>query len=294
MKTLYILGNGFDRHFNLKTSVDDYINCLKQLNSNILNMNGFELFNNYGVNWGDYEQSLSRIDLLDIENNFISYPDYLSDHERDREDCIWNMNAVLDEFITIKNQALCNMIKNANEDIEKIFINRVKFNQLCDADAIISFNYTSTLEKLFILKEDVKVLHIHGYYENDSNNLIFGYKKPTIDYKKRFANNIDDYDYYVETQKENIYQFYLNLQKKIQIDKLLEFLSNINDIDKIIVLGHSMSEVDVDYMELIHDTYKDAKWYISYYNEKDKVIKNTLKYSFKEIIGLFKWNNENN
>lgn len=291
MKTLYIIGNGFDRHFNLKTSVDDYINCLKQLNSNILNMNGFELFNNYGVNWGDYEQSLSKIDLFDIENNFISYPDYLSDHERDREDCIWNMNAVLDEFNTIKNQALCNMIKNANEDIEKFSINRDKFNQLCDADAIISFNYTSTLEKLFILKEDVKVLHIHGCYENDSNNMIFGYKKSIIDYKKRFANNIDDYDYYVETQKENIYKFYLNLQKKIQIDILSEFLSKINDIDKIIVLGHSMSEVDLEYMEYIHSTYKNARWYISYYEDSDRVINNISKYSFKDMINSFKWDN---
>lgn len=58
MRTLYIIGNGFDLHFNLKTKTDNFENYLK--NQTIYNGvdNASDVFNSYGVNWYEYEQSL--------------------------------------------------------------------------------------------------------------------------------------------------------------------------------------------------------------------------------------------
>ena len=289
MNNLYIIGNGFDLHLNLETNVDDYIKILKDTPSSIYHDDAFSIFNNYGVDWGEYEESLANIYLDEIEEDNITFPDYSSDHEGDRQSCVWNMQSYLEELNRLKNEALCKMIEKANKKIEELLYSNNKIDCLKGAKAIVSFNYTSSLEKLFYLDKNIKILHIHGFYEKDKNNLIFGYKEARNDYKKRFAKNEEDYDYYVESQKEEIYNFYLGLRKNIQTDKLIEFLSEFKDIDNIIVLGHSMSGVDIEYMETIHRLYNDAKWYVSYYKDIDKIKNNISKLSFKNRIELFSW-----
>ena len=79
MKTLYIIGNGFDLHFGLKTKTDHFIEYLK--NQPVYNEadNAFNVFYSYGVNWYEYEQSLNNIDLDEIEFENEIQPDYLSD-----------------------------------------------------------------------------------------------------------------------------------------------------------------------------------------------------------------------
>ena len=85
MKTLYIIGNGFDLHFGLKTKTDHFIEYLK--NQPVYNEtdNAFNVFNSYGVNWYEYEQSLNNIDLDEIEFQNEIQPDYLSDRVSDRD-----------------------------------------------------------------------------------------------------------------------------------------------------------------------------------------------------------------
>ena len=169
--TLYIIGNGFDLFHQLHTTTTDYCEILASKDVYGTCENACEVFESYGNDWGEYEKSLSYIDLDIIEEEILSFPDYLSDHESDRDGTIWFAN---EHLISLRNavfDSLREMVEMANSDIYDSD-NQIH-NVFENAVAIISFNYTSTIEELYNPK-DVPILHIHGYYE-DGEELLFGY-----------------------------------------------------------------------------------------------------------------------
>ena len=73
-------------------------------------------------------------------------------------------------------------------------------------------------------------------------------------------------DYYIAEQRERIIDLYASFQKMFQMQKLEEFLDGLSDITEVVVMGHSMGDVDSDYMEMIEEKLHPEKWYISQYN----------------------------
>ena len=266
--TLYIIGNGFDLFHQLHTTTTDYCEILASKDVYGTCENACEVFESYGNDWGEYEKSLSYIDLDIIEEEILSFPDYLSDHESDRDGTIWFAN---EHLISLRNavfDSLREMVEMANSDIYDSD-NQIH-NVFENAVAIISFNYTSTIEELYNPK-DVPILHIHGYYE-DGEELLFGYKDGDNSNKYRDLNfdpSDDGRDYYIDSQRESIAGFYDGLKKEMQIKRLEEFLKNISDkVNQICVMGHSMSDVDGEYMEMLDSTINPRKWFISQFDSK--------------------------
>ena len=66
-KTLYILGNGFDLHFGLKTLPSDFCEILKSYDIYNEVVKADEVLLGYGVDWSQYEESLAEMDLEEIE-----------------------------------------------------------------------------------------------------------------------------------------------------------------------------------------------------------------------------------
>lgn len=264
--TLFIIGNGFDIYHGLPTSTCDFCNILssKYVDGDV--GNALEIFMNYGVDWGEYENSLSMLDLDEIEEQNLNMPDYMSDHEGDRDGTIFYMESYLSDLNSVIEESLFEMVGKANEhlfDKEAIIKNVFK-----EKDAVLSFNYTSTLEELYGI-QGIPILHIHGYFKNN-DKLLFGYRegKNAEEYRKCHFDPLDDSrDYYVDSQREEIVRFYGNWRKNIQLEKLSKFLHNIHNIDQIFVMGHSMSYVDGKYMELIEEIISPSKWYISQYED---------------------------
>ena len=116
MRTLYIIGNGFDLHFKLKTKTNHFVEHLKTQPVYNEVGNAFEVLNCYGVDWYEYEQSLNDIDLDDIEFQNEIQPDYLSDRESDRDGGILNMQMYVDSLSEAIRSALEQMVIAANED----------------------------------------------------------------------------------------------------------------------------------------------------------------------------------
>lgn len=278
--TLFIIGNGFDMFHGLPTHTSNFCEILssKKVDGDI--DNALEIFMNYGVDWGEYENSLSKMNLDEIEEQNLTMPDYLSDHESDRDGTIFNMESYLSDLSFVIEESLSEMVENANE---LLYDTEAKLNNMfMKNDAILSFNYTSTLEELYEI-EGIPILHIHGYFE-DNDELLFGYRegKNADEYRKYHFDPLDDSrDYYVDSQREKIVMFYENWRKNIQLDKLKEFLNNIHNIDQICVMGHSMSYVDGEYMELIEEILSPSKWYISQHNN----------YPGKEALGSYSFAN---
>lgn len=289
MAILYVIGNGFDLHYGLKTLPRDFENILmtKRIYNEIDNAN--DVLNAYGVNWSEYEQSLAELDLDEIENRNLIWPDYLSDHESDRDGGILNMRMYLDSIDEAISSALRDMIQAANEEVESRRLLGEHYQKFNHGDAILSFNYTSTVECLFDLPKDFPILHIHGFYEK-SQPLIFGYKLGKDNYERKMRSSAEDGDYYVDQQRDLIYEFYKGQKKTIEKTILCDFLNNYcRRINQIVVLGHSLGQVDSDYMEIIESMLHPIVWEISWHYSDDIVIVNSQNYSFASKIRFFNW-----
>lgn len=288
MGTLFVIGNGFDLHFGLKTGTADFEDCLRAQEIEGEMDNAFEILNTYGVDWSEYEQSLANMDLDAIELENLGFPDYMSDRESDRDGVIFQMQEYLDSISDAITSALEEMVDTANEVLEDGDIIASLPELFQSGDAVISFNYTSTVEMLFDIPDGLPILHIHGYRANQER-LIFGYKEMKGDYRTRLEPN-EDTDFYEDQQRQAIYEFYTGWQKKAELKKLKRFLKNCQGFDQVVVLGHSMGEVDAKYMEVIEKAIHPTEWKISYYCSP-RSMKNTLKqYSFEQKCVLFEFN----
>ncbi len=263
--TLFIIGNGFDIYHGLPTRTCDFCDILSSKNVDGYVENALEIFMNYGVDWGEFENSLSMLDLDEVEEQNLTMPDYMSDHESDRDGTIFNLKSCLSDLNSVIEESLSEIVEEANR---QLFDKEAKIeNVFKKNDAILSFNYTSTLEELYGIK-GIPIMHIHGYFK-ENDNLLFGYRegKTAQEYRKCHFDPLDDSrDYYVDSQREEIAWFYEYWRKNIQLDELKKFLHNINNIDQICVMGHSMSYVDGEYMELIEEILSPSRWYISQHN----------------------------
>ena len=290
MARLYVIGNGFDLHFGLKTGVLDFVSKLQ--NQSIYSQidgsfdNFLSVMEEYGIDWSNYELSLAEMDLEAIENQNMMMPDYMSDYESDREGVIYSMQVYLDGINDAIDSALKEMVEDANYELEEKMVEDECLPRFISGDAILSFNYTSTIEMLFELPEDLRILHIHGLYE-DNDPLIFGYKDSDEKYKRRIS-SYDDGDYYTYQQQMAIYKFYCGWKKAVQKEKLNSFLGHCQEIDEVVVLGHSMGAVDSWYLEQIEKVLHPTIWHVSYHGA-DEVKDNSQQYSFKSKIRFFAW-----
>lgn len=313
MKKLFIIGNGFDLYHGLPTSVSDFEKIIEKNDENEYYLNAVE-------DWSEYEEALSYFDTENMAEMHVEFPDYLSDYDRDRECVINQMEQKMDEMSDILIESLREMVENAEEIIEE---NVDKSVHVSMKDSIfLSFNYTSTLETLYDFNEKDRILHIHGYRYKD-DNFIFGYSEPSKSVLESFARyrintpdlemedinepgleiedvnaffeigdyeiddyEIDDYeiDSYVQKQYQVMHNFYQSNRKIHQLEKLSEWISPYaNEVNEIIVLGHSMSTVDKPYFELLEKIISPEKWKISQYNDSPSQTC-IEKYSFCEKV----------
>lgn len=255
---LYIIGNGFDLHFGLPTNISDFVEILETKKT----YDGYDaksVFNGYGVNWGEYESSLSELEIDDIADDYIVYPKYSSDHESDRDWGITNIEYYLKYLNRAIIDSLVEMTAVANSKLKDIILSPEEQLLIENDSTILNFNYTSTVEYLYARNS----YHIHGYLEK-GNELIFGYKDVR---RFQIENELEspreeDHDYYVDVQKEKMIEFYHSWKKELRIKELQSFLKGIGTIQEVIVLGLSMSRVDEPYLETIEGIAKPNKWVI--------------------------------
>jgi hypothetical protein len=269
---LYIIGNGFDLHHNLPTSTNDFINFVEKYDV-------YDYYSESGVDWNEYEEGLSSFDVDYMAEIHIEGPDYLSDRESDRDGVIFQMEQKMDEMYHVRNESLKDMILAANQRIFDNFDNSIN-KDVFKNSLILSFNYTSTIQDMYNCENVHTIMHIHGFY-NDNDELIFGYANPKEEVLRAFHphdidvgieisihnRDEDDHDdFYIQKQYESMYGFYCNNQKEHQINNLINWIDDYKDnVNEIIVLGHSMGLVDKVYFEELEKVLKPKKWRISRY-----------------------------
>lgn len=262
---LIIIGNGFDLYHEIPSSYRHFECYVKKYYKNLYNdLNS--LFADTDLLWSDFESALGEPDFdtirldaencIDYEKSDRTQPDY------DTYPCKIKEN--LDLIAELIKCFKCWVIK-LEKYIDLIDSGRVTFS---NENVFINFNYTSLLEKVYNIQED-NILYIHNKASRD-NNIIVGHNNKNKVSSNTNINEIYNLGMQAEEYENNYLQKTLKPIEKIII-RNQDYFKRLNQIDKVYILGHSLSEIDKRYFEEVKKYINDdSKWIVSYHNENKK------------------------
>jgi len=279
---LFIIGNGFDIGHELPTKYLHFRAFLEEHHTGFLN--DFEekyglwgkeletlLWNNLEFKLADiqedtlFEQMYQSTDL-GLDSGNVGIEDTLRHHFSEQFDYIKKLTIYLKEWIEEVNQKLDGTNK------------RTSFIKESSPDKFINFNYTTTLEEVYSIKNN-KVLHIHGVANSD-DNLVLGHSN--VNKIAFFNKKCSEFQNIGDEQSAPIYEilaeYCSNTYKNVQENIPLLWSLNNDSIEKIMIIGHSLSDVDLPYFKSIKGiTGENVEWNIYYHGEKDPDMLERLK-----------------
>lgn len=269
MNTLHIIGNGFDVAHKINSRYWDFYTFLQQKRyySFIGQMeNFFPTTDEEGENilWSDFETALGNIDIDG------TYRYCTEDIEIDYDHMMRSTFQIEDAPGIILGGILQEMHEKFKEWITTIDINvsRRPLDEFDSKGRFLTFNYTETLESVYRIPSE-RVLHIHGNRVVDEN-LIVGH----CNYIDPYSTSNEDNAIYEETAMRNIVELANQEMKSVEsiIASHNPFWTSLHDVNKIVVYGHSLSNVDFPYFEMIRKSIdQQALWYFSSYTKEDVV-----------------------
>ena len=284
---LFIIGNGFDLAHDLETSYYDFRNYLNEENWTFLS----SLESMYGLSegawmdhasddmirsvfenglWREFENNLSNIDEtilyngqdmeLGLEGGDIGVEDTL--------DYYWENQY---EFIRELNEYLINWVEQIDiSDIDK----RTNMISEFSNDKFITFNYTLVLESIYNI-DKYDILHIHGSLDKNDNLPIIGHgDKEKVNEMREIARESKEC---FNEKKYSIYNAVANYCERTlkDVDEFISinrgFFNNLNEVDEIYVIGHSLGDVDMPYFnEILRNVGDNTRWYVHYHRAEDE------------------------
>lgn len=278
---LYIIGNGFDLHHNLKTSYYNFAEYLKQNNRTLYDT--LESYIAFPISdnslWSRFEENLANLDVDQIIDDNVNYlPNIASDEFRDRD-----LHAFPDVMDNLCESLTTDLLQNFLQFIQSVeYPENIHTNDIeVIKDArFINFNYTPTLERIYnIDRSQINYIHNSAFF--GSEDIILGHAVDPSNFEETPPEHLnedeiaqwyeDNYDYSATTGKENIMQYFERTFKRSEeiIKSNESYFQNLNNINEIYVLGHSISEVDISYFQKVKESVSDKTiWNVSYYNEQ--------------------------
>lgn len=283
-KKLYVIGNGFDMHHDVKSGYNDFRIWLQE-NGNKYNADYLIklFFPSDAEFWKDFEKDLSKFDITMFSENtaFENYPDISSgQYTRGMDKTAYQSENDFYRLVEEIRIAFHDWISGLNHP------NPYKCILMDKSDAFfINFNYTKTLESLYGIPIE-RILHIHGCVGLDEE-LIFGHGSVVGEPIKDIPDDCDtsekiqeyystNYDPVLDDVTQvtvNCVNTYLRKDVKGVIEKYSSDFSNLEQIEQIYIYGWSFSQIDIPYLEEIIKKNKNihkVKWIVSTHEETDR------------------------
>lgn len=261
MSSIFILGNGFDRAHGLKTSYSDFkdwlitqgrLDVIAELQSIFPAQQDGEF-----LLWSQFEKALTRYDKNAVEGwawNSL----YVAIEESDGREIVTSGD-ILDTTVSDI------VYKNFSAWVNDIAVIGVRIFDFDSSARFITFNYTETLERLYSIPAD-RILHIHGKAHSDSG-IIVGHRMKIDPLSGSFENN----DFRGNNNRVQNLADLADLYKPSEeiIQQNSAYFDSLNDVDTVIVFGHSCSDVDELYFKATAASVRpDAMWKFCYFNEQ--------------------------
>lgn len=260
--TLFIIGNGFDLYHRALTRYKHFC-CW-------LNLNGYEDFvlemhkifpnldNEIETLWSNFEEALGKYKLDKVYERYYKSPNY-SMYGKE-----WEIEA---NKVVDKVSEICVQIRPLMRRwVEQINIEQISPQmELSKNSWYLTFNYTTILERIYRIPLN-HICHIHGCVDK-KGELITGHDN--IKGINIYGAKSDE----EENAKIRIVEIINNLakDKKKQIEANKIFFHSLSAVKHIVVLGHSMADIDLGYFgKVISSVDQDAIWHFSIYSEEDR------------------------
>jgi hypothetical protein len=272
-ETLYIIGNGFDLYHGLSTQYSDFSKYLHNYDKELLYM--LESFIDSPELWSDFEYNLAKLHIESIIEHIEDLlPDIDSERDGDKYFCPDEAHRIIDMLTIGLRCKIRDWVLFASQ-----FCVPPRFN-LSKNGKFLSFNYTQTLENLYGIND---VFHIHGVaeksrfdpFKEDSKDIIFGHNvQHGKSMKKSKLSDKNDFNqiYAIEESYSEISQYWQKSFKdsKTIINSHKSFFVGLHDIKNIVIIGHSLSDVDLDYFaKIAYHAQNVDNWYITYYGHNE-------------------------
>jgi len=279
---LYIVGNGFDIHHQIPSRYSDFGAYLKNHGPELYQVVE-QYFNSVDL-WSDLEKTLATLDadaLIEDASEFLvpyAVKDWSDSFHHNYQ---YEINEVVDKLSIGLKRQFTQWVYGLPIPSALEAPRRLDYLNL-DAE-YLTFNYTNSLKSIYSIP-DSKVLFIHGKAAQPDSNLTLGHawspkeREPLSqlcssdmdgDIRISEGNQIID-DYFKKTYKPT----------KTIIEQNNYFFERLTDIKTIYILGHSISEVDLEYFKKIVEIIDVAtvRWNVSYHgNSELKRHKHTVK-----------------
>jgi len=265
MAKLCIIGNGFDLWHGLPTSFEHFNEFAKEMLAEFEQFYPFDLPRE-GL-WRDFENSLGRFDWnrffeahnhIDITSESFKYSEVYCLEDDLAEQSDRHVEAIRESF---------------REWVEGIDISVAERKLAFPQDAsFITFNYTSTLQSVYGIGEE-RVLHIHGRADN-FDELIFGHGEIMEEEPELDGNGDSNRTMFSDAEGAAKYPFYA-LQKPVSevIEKNREVFNSVRHVSEIIVIGHSLNDIDLPYFKELAACAPNARWLVCGLKEVEEVKK---------------------
>lgn len=305
MKTLYIIGNGFDLHHRLNTQYSSFATFLLQHYRDLYRkmVQYYDLpdfddpsltpkeIEDLKTEWNVFEEKLAGLDFESILDEHSDYIPSVSDDD-------WNSDVHAYEQIMerIVNDLTYNLFAAFREFILHLTFPAEITDSAITMDthaAVLNFNYTDTLERYYDFVEN-NLLYIHGKAIRDEV-VVLGHSKKenpmqeapnempeglTAEEKEYWMEEQSgSYDYSYESGKNELRTYFEKSFKPTAeiIKEHNQFFQSLRDVNHVIVLGHSLAAVDLPYFSEVKDSIQpDAKWTVSWYKDDERIYKRKL------------------
>lgn len=261
--TLYVIGNGFDVAHGIKSRYSDFRHFEVSRN-NVRFVNLMDIFFSTETDfWSDIETALGQYDEDSIINFCNPEEEFDIDHPTRSE------AAYADSPDYIFQPLLTDLKNDFREWVDNIDISGVEKIMTLNKDAkYLTFNYTDTLESVYGIHQ-LNILHIHGS-RGTGDEYIVGHSNYRNEDKA-----YDDDDIYFKQETRAKIIGWMNKEYKDSesiVSHNEDFFSSLSSVKQVIVLGHSLNEVDLPYFRrIVQETGSDILWKFSFYGDEDVV-----------------------
>ena len=296
MRTLYILGNGFDLHHGLDTRYQHFCFFLQDTNKELYE----SLITYFGLpdldrtnalsfadpQWKYFEEALSQ---LDTDSVMDRYSDYAADiGSPDFSDREWGAYArEIGWFVDKITKGLFESFQTFIRSVTYPETIESKKIQLVSDSLYLNFNYTTTLERYYGITQS-SILYLHGKAEDnadlvlghgvDPSNFVTKEQEPPADYTDEMyelwrEGMSDQFDYSTELAREELHLYFSDTFKDTDrvIKRYAALFQSLTTVDQVVILGHSLNDIDLPYIEHIAGKVSpDSLWYCSYYGAEEE------------------------
>lgn len=261
---LYVIGNGFDIHHGYPSSYGNFRDFVEGNDPKLYEALE-ENFCDYDAFWSDFEEALADLDtdaITDDASIFLQSYGTNDWSDASHHDYQYEIELRIDLVTVELRKWFTRWILSLCKPLPLAFDRKINLKK--DA-SFIQFNYTPTLELIYGVPKQ-NIFHIHGRAESEDSVLILGHSRMP---EKRNDQYDEDSDVRVNEGQQLLDDYFINTYKTTQkiIQENKRYFKRLRKVEKIIILGHSIANVDLPYFKEIikHINKNKTRWVISYY-----------------------------